>query len=401
MSEIAIPGAPNTIPAGYRTQSLAGGLPSIVLASDVANADILELTGTLTVQNINVVIPAPLFPQQVVGVNSYAGPTHSGWLKLIRNSTTGAFNVTVSGPNGTSAGVPQAAVGWYYSPDGVNVFAVTAPTLAGSSVIYRPGGAAAGNIFADPWQLALNVLLSGVPTTVYVDCSLVSPAPWPVDFFLPNVTFAQSPVVANPAVLGLVAGTNPVSNTPSNGALLFIAGLDAVGVVNVSSVPPYTMVQAGEIFGRTFTMSNGAYIQRANDAAPLALGILTNGGSFNLRIQNCQDPFPNLADPTAANVQFGFNGATLNVLVTDAGPSLHLPSFNGAAGLTLNLNYDDTVPSSQLGQASWAGTVNLVPYSEAASMSYAPSNLANWSGVAPTSVANALDRLAAKSAPIP
>jgi hypothetical protein len=39
--------------------------------------------------------------------------------------------------------------------------------------------------------------------------------------------------------------------------------------------------------------------------------------------------------------------------------------------------------------------------SEASQDTYTPSAVANWSGVAPTSVANALDRIAAHVGPIP
>lgn len=44
-------------------------------------------------------------------------------------------------------------------------------------------------------------------------------------------------------------------------------------------------------------------------------------------------------------------------------------------------------------------TINLI--ADAIRMTYTPAVLANWSGVAPTSIANALDRIAAKITPIP
>ena len=128
MSEIMVPGAPTSIPAGYQSQSLSGGLPTITLASDVANADILEFTGALTVQDITVVIPPPLFPQQVVGINSFSGRTARGWMKILRNSTTGPFAVKVIGPGGQGVTLPQGEGGcWCWSKDGFNVVSLCDP----------------------------------------------------------------------------------------------------------------------------------------------------------------------------------------------------------------------------------------------------------------------------------
>jgi len=228
----------------------------------------------------------------------------------------------------------------------------TPPTAAPVAFIYKPGGVAGGQIFTDPWQLWLAAFLAAVPVTIYVDCSVVSPAPWPVDQFQANITFAQSPIVSNPAVLGLTAGINPFTSAPSNGSLLFINGLDGVGVVNVSSTPPFAMVQCGEIFDASFFMKNGAYITLGAPAT-ISLGIITNG-TFQLQIDNCLNPFP------AAGTSFPNNPGTLDVLVTREAPSLLLPSFVGPAGAILNLRYDGSVPQSQLVEGSWAGTANLI-----------------------------------------
>jgi hypothetical protein len=131
MSEIMTPGAPTGIPAGYAQQSVAGGFPTILLTANVGAADILELTGALTIQNVIVQIPIAAFPTQVLGSNlggSYSGPTTSGWMKIIKNSsvstglpgTQGVFVQIVGGSN--SVQIPQGETVWVYSPDGVRVF---------------------------------------------------------------------------------------------------------------------------------------------------------------------------------------------------------------------------------------------------------------------------------------
>jgi hypothetical protein len=138
MSEILIPGAPNALPAGYATQSLSGGLPSLQLPDHVAAADIIEFTGTLTMQNIVVTVPKPLFPQQVASSTSFSSPTATGWMKIFKNSATGGFTVTVIGPNGTGVVVPQGLAGWLYSKDGVNVQVGSAGSSGSSMLVQFP-----------------------------------------------------------------------------------------------------------------------------------------------------------------------------------------------------------------------------------------------------------------------
>lgn len=64
------------------------------------------------------------------------------------------------------------------------------------------------------------------------------------------------------------------------------------------------------------------------------------------------------------------------------------------------------VPLSAINADATTGTVitntdaGLV-YQKATASPYTPANVHNWSDAGPTSIANALDRLAAKSTPIP
>jgi hypothetical protein len=292
---------------------------------------------------------------------------------------------------GSIAGIKNRSPNTYDEPPRPSGGTPPAPV----EFIYKPGGTAGGQIFTDPWQLWLAGFLAGVPVTVYVDCSIQSPAPWPVDSFQVNFTFAQSPIVSTPAVLGLVAGTNPFNSAPSNGSILFPESLDGVGVVNVSSSPPYAMVQCGDIFGQRFTMKNGAYITLGGPAT-VSLGILTNG-TFELEIDNCLDPFPN------GGANFPNNPGTLDLLVSRAAPSLLLPSFVGVPGAILNFRYDASVPQSQLVEGAWGGTVNLIPIDDAQSVSYA-ANAPDWVFPPPTTVAQAITRIAANAGnvhPIP
>jgi hypothetical protein len=124
MAELPTPGQPQGIPAGNATQSLVGGLPTIVLSANVAEADIISFTGLLTVQNIIVQIPPAVFPTQVSSTASYSAPLNNAWIKLFHNTTTGNFAVLVQNQGAaTSLAIPQGGSLLVYSPDGVNVFA--------------------------------------------------------------------------------------------------------------------------------------------------------------------------------------------------------------------------------------------------------------------------------------
>src|SRR5271163_3892043 len=126
----------------------------------------------------------------------------------------------------------------------------------GAEFVYQPGGTPVGNLYTDPNALATAIAAVGIPpVTVYIDCTFVSPAPWPVDAFLPGVAYRAAPVIA-PAIIGLTG----------DGAIWFPRELDGVGVLNVSSTTFGALVNVGQIFGQSFVMRNGAYIQRASDA---------------------------------------------------------------------------------------------------------------------------------------
>lgn len=106
-----------TLPAGFAARVVAGGV-DVNLTSSEGAADLIELTGLLT-GNIRVTIPTPLITQ-IIGTSGGADfKVGLSWMKLIRNSTTGSFTVTVVGPAGGSGIVlTQGEAQWLYSRDG-------------------------------------------------------------------------------------------------------------------------------------------------------------------------------------------------------------------------------------------------------------------------------------------
>ncbi|MFI5299116.1 MAG: hypothetical protein ACHREM_13550 [Polyangiales bacterium] len=272
---------------------------------------------------------------------AYTSDTKTTW-RLDRSATVGGVPTS----NGYGRWLP---------------FTPTPPPPSGVSMtlVYQPGGVAAGNVYTDPWLLYNAIITAGGIVDVYVDCTFQSPAPWPVDQPIVGARFHQSPETSVPAVIATVTGTNPNTGLPTNGFLDKIALLDDVLVMNAGSAAQYMVRVGGMQTGALFTMARGAAIQRASDADILALGIDTPAPTvepFQLTIDDCVNPFPNLIDPGAWNAQFnGGVGNVLNVLLTLGGPSFHLPSFSAGPGPILNVYYDDTIPQSQLGEARGRG----------------------------------------------
>lgn len=109
-----------TLPAGYATRSVAGGA-DVTLTSAEGATDIIELTGLLT-GNVRVTIPAPTTPQIIGTAGGANFKIGLSWLKLIRNSTTGPFTLTVLGTAaGSGLALAQGEAQWVYSKDSQSV----------------------------------------------------------------------------------------------------------------------------------------------------------------------------------------------------------------------------------------------------------------------------------------
>ena len=290
----------------------------------------------------------------------------------------------------------------------VSLSSAGASNASGPTFTYQPGGTPRGNLYSDPWQLGSAVLALGTNAQVAIDCSHQSPAPWPVNLFLPNRALSAAPVLA-PAVLGLQNGTNPFTGGPSEGKLWFPRSLDGVGVVNVDSTAD-CMVSVGQIFGQQFSMLNNAYIQRASDADLLGLFIVGNP-VFTFRVDNCQAPFQNIGNPAStSNVLFlgatglgnpimlpgapSAPGKTLAMLLTNGGSSFSMTSFSSRAGSVWNLSYDSTIPQSGFSQAAWTGTATAAQTATSGSVAFGPVGGA-FAGPQPADTQTALNRVAA------
>lgn len=96
------------------------------------------------------------------------------------------------------------------------------------------------------------------------------------------------------------------------------------------------------------------------------------------------------------------HGATLN-LSASMGLTVATNAIQSqSTASVLAVSYDSATPAGYVRSniTLTGGTITETPLSTALGSTYAPAVLANWSGTTPTSVANALDRIAAKITPI-
>jgi len=257
-----------------------------------------------------------------------------------------------------------------------------------TTFVFRPGGVANKNVFTSwPALFAAASVVAG-PRTVEFDASLaptVIPAGawdfgiWDVMFFGSTTTnFGDTTVtiVDGATLAGVYAFFDVAIRYQGNTAPCmtppFRAQLHFYGEANVRSdgLSPFVRAGAGTTVHNYFL----------HDSTGILTGVSPALEVFgpNSRI------FLNLLD--AADVQtdtLANTGGTAMVLVTRSTAS--------------NFSFTQTAcPGGVLVLGS-----TYIQANDAVIESYTPAVLADWSGIPPTSVANALDRIAAKITPIP
>jgi hypothetical protein len=364
MSEIMTPGAPTGIPAGYATQTLVGGQPTLLLTPNVAAADVIELTGALTGQDIVVAVPAPLFPTQVVGSNttgSYSGPTGFGWAKIFKNSTTGPFNVVLQCQNGPNTlPIPQGETFWAFSPDGLSIFqgsgasgtTVVINNALAAGIIYRPGGVLSENVFPTWPQVMTAFSLTQGHADIEIDSSIVSPAPIPVGIYdmqgRATITGRQDGVAI--PQLDIAAGAQLISVDFEGLLLVTTHGTVAVPTIVQNRATQAQMLCENAVF---FThLGTGPW-----------LGVAA-GGFADVQLKD-QCAFNNSA--AGAGPLMGLGAGASGVLETI---NLYPGAFNtgansivsGAAGTNIQFDFDSSWQAANPpSTAGFGGTVTLLP----------------------------------------
>ncbi len=108
----------------------------------------------------------------------------------------------------------------------------------------------------------------------------------------------------------------------------------------------------------------------------------------------------NTNDPGHAVLDVGAGSTLLFGVGTNVfGSVVFTDKISGPVGTTLQFEMDSTLPPPSF--AAFLGALTVAQNALAVSTRYTPAVLANWSGIAPTSVEDALNRIAAAVGPIP
>lgn len=263
----------------------------------------------------------------------------------------------------------------YYTQAGISVELQYVPV---SFVTYMPGAFAEANIFTDFAALcgflqAASALVE--KWTIQIDASVVG------------------------GTVTLPAGTYPLPNS-----------VEFVGIFNPSFGYP-TLVLQDAVFSpppNELAVTNFTAFGANSLAAPV---ITVNGGAFQIFASKVAglgssggtQPLVSIGNGTAMTGTLA-NETTLvgKAIVTAAGTALALilnESSIPAGTITAAGALQITADSTSTVDASYAASTT--DSANSAVVSYTPAVVANWNGTAPTSVANALDRIAAKIGPIP
>lgn len=241
------------------------------------------------------------------------------------------------------------------------------------SFVYRPGGVAGGSVFTTWPTLMAAVALAQGPKLIEVDASL-APAHVPAGLWnLNDVGFTAN--MLDTLVL-------------DNGAVFVATGTFSIDVnVTLESESAAAIVTVAPGTTVLLYAANGASWVSDAGAAPF----------FHV-------PAGATLDATFYTGAFAGDGVH-HVFQVDAGGTLNSNSFGGG-GMEPNAVAGAGAWNLALGADGFNGqpqgiAPTITIFGEAAQCEYVPNNVAHWSGVAPTSVANALDRIAAKITPIP
>lgn len=295
-----------------------------------------------------------------------AGTGSEAFTMLLYNGVTFSANA-VGGPN--------AAAGSTYFADASTIFGGPQPgtlilqTIAAPTLTFQPGGSPANNVFPD-WPTLYFVLtgISGL-RSIEIDDSFTSPATVPsaaTPYNLDGVTLSG---VTPGSVLSFANGATITART------LTIQNLTVE--TQSAATPVWTITSIGAVY-----LSNEGDVQSLA-AAPFMH--VSNGGTGVWSLYNS-----GAGDGThAAGVAAAGGTLVVNAIFS----TIEANAFTGANPLAYDTSSTVTLPQG-------AGTV-IVKEGNAANEAYVPAVLANWSGSAPTSVANALDRIAAHVGPIP
>jgi hypothetical protein len=242
------------------------------------------------------------------------------------------------------------------------------------SFVFQPGGVPGGNVYVDETTLQNAMALCAGPKLLQVDSSIA-----PAIFVNPNWH-------ANGVT---ITGSDFNSTLQFQGAGSILPTTNDLTLENVTVEahgPASVWIPSS---GLGILKLDNSLLQSVAGAAPFleqtAAGGLTQVILDNLAI---------LGDGVHAAITIDA-GATLPFTLANSSQT-PANALAGAGTAVVGLNSDSSIAAPQA-----VAVLTIILNSVAQNVAYTPASLPHWSGVAPSSVANALDRIAAKITPIP
>lgn len=252
-------------------------------------------------------------------------------------------------------------------------------------LIWRPGGSSRGNIVATWGEVQNAIANTNGAITILVDDS-IAPATVPV-----GTTDCQSRVIFTSAFQHELPSTVKMI-LPDGAILRDVRAINGFLTVELhgSTTPNFQFTN-----DRALGLDDGGVISNVGSQPAVRLA---PGGFFVITFSD-SSIFSNVTPGAGPLVDLGAGAIAVLFSVTSGGYTTD-NTVTGVAGSVAQFQFD-----ASLGQfpanPGFAGTIQKFVVDDAGFMSYAPAVIANWSGFAPTSVADALDRIAAKIGPIP
>ncbi len=253
-----------------------------------------------------------------------------------------------------------------------------------SNLIWRPGGTAGGNVVTTAAAVAAALVQAQGALAIFIDSTL-APANVNVDWN----GFGCATLYPYNAASFLFT----INDGATLHAFAEMSALVAVCQCKTTQAFSFDTDDSFLLFNfATIALAAGALVPAIEiTAADAEFALFSLLGSFD---NSLAPAVPVITTDAGAASTFYIHSAAQNFTFLVTGNEI-----GGGPGSTVFWENDDTTPP--LASALFTGTLNQAPSSDAANELYTPAVVANWSGVAPSSVANALDRLAAKVGPVP
>jgi hypothetical protein len=280
-------------------------------------------------------------------------------------------------------GIVPAQNVWPPLPNGAGASSLV---FLADGIIFRPGGVSLGNVFATWAEIKAVIAVTSGALTVLVDDSL---APAVVSA---GVTDCQSRVTFTSAFQHELPST--VKLLLPDGAILkdvrAINGFLTV-VTEGTTAPNFQFTP-----DRSLSLVDGGVISNVGTQPVIRLA----ANAFFVITLAEASIFSNPTPGSGPLIDLSAPGAQAVIFIVTGSGFTTDNTVTGVAGTTAIFQFDASLGNFPT-NPGFTGTTQKFVLDDALFMSYTPAVLANWNGLAPTSTANALDRLAAKVGPVP